>query len=313
MELLPRLHWIKGRASNVYLWQDDAGLLLVDSPSYPLLPLFVAAALILVVGVLDDRLMLPASVRLSAQTAAVLIMVYGAQLALTDIGDPFGSGEIVMGRLTMAFTLLVTLTMINAYNLVDGVDGLAGSLALVAVLAVAAVAGIDHPGAAMALTASAAIIGFLIFNFPTLWNRKTRTFMGDAGSTLLGFTIVWITLGVSQGSERIISPVLCLWFASIPIYDLFTCFVRRMLRGKSPFTPGRDHFHHTLHRGGFGVRQTLGILTGLQAIYAILGLIAHFAQVPDVVMFTGWSFLGFSQRFVIALIARHRRAYLLRH
>jgi UDP-GlcNAc:undecaprenyl-phosphate GlcNAc-1-phosphate transferase len=171
-----------------------AGLLLVNSPSYPLVPLFVAAALILVVGVLDDRLMLPASVRLSAQTAAVLIMVYGAQLPLTGIGDPFGNGEIVMGRLTMAFTLLVTLTMINAYNLVDGVDGLAGSLALVALLAIAAAAGIGHPGAAMALTASAAIIGFLIFNFPTLWNRKTRTFMGDAGSTLLGFTIVWIAL-----------------------------------------------------------------------------------------------------------------------
>ena len=133
--------------------------------------------------------------------------------------------------------------------------------------------------------------------------------MGDAGSTLLGFTIVWVTLGVSSGPERLISPVHCLWFASIPIYDLFTCFARRMLNGKSPFTPGRDHFHHTLKRGGFGVRRTLGILVGLQAGYAIVGIIGHENGISDVVMFSAWSVLGLSQRHIIKLIARHHRAY----
>jgi UDP-GlcNAc:undecaprenyl-phosphate GlcNAc-1-phosphate transferase len=85
-----------------------------------------------------------------------------------------------------------------------------------------------------------------------------------------------------------------------------------MLKGKSPFSPGRDHFHHRLIRGGFGVRKTLGILTGLQAIYATLGLLAHFTGVPDVVMFAAWSILGLSQFRVINIISRHRRAYLLR-
>ena len=166
--------------------------------------------------------------------------------------------------------------------------------------------------AGVALTISSAIVGFLMFNFPTPWNRRTRTFMGDAGSTLLGFTIVWVTLGISQGPERLISPVHCLWFASIPIYDLFTCFVRRMLKGKSPFTPGRDHFHHTLRRGGFGVRRTLGILVMLQALYVNIGIIGHGAGVSDVAMFTAWSLLGLTQRFVIRAIAKRHRARQLR-
>ncbi len=201
--------------------------------------------------------------------------------------------------------------MINAYNLIDGVDGLAGSLALVALLAISVVGGYAAPSTAIAMTCAAAVGGFLIFNFPVIRNRPLRAFMGDAGSTLLGFTIVWITIGISQGPDRLISPVHCLWFASIPIYDTLTCFVRRSLKGKSPFTPGRDHFHHTLLRGGYGVRQKLAILTGLQVIYAVTALVGVFAGIPDVVMFTGWSVLGLSQWYVIKRIAKlHRRSRL---
>ena len=91
-----------------------AGLLLLNTPVYSPLPLFAACSLILVVGVIDDRFHLPASVRLSIQIAAVLIMVYGAKLSLAGIGDPFGVGEIAMGRFTLIFTMLVTLAVINA-------------------------------------------------------------------------------------------------------------------------------------------------------------------------------------------------------
>jgi len=289
-----------------------SGFILIPGIVLSMPSLFVASFLILVIGILDDRFHIPAAVRLTAQMAAVLIMVYGLQLNVAGIGNPFGTGEIFMGRFTLILTMLVTLTMINAYNLIDGVDGLAGSLALVAFLCVAVVAGVGHVVTAAALTISAAIAGFLTFNLPFVWNRKLRAFMGDAGSTLLGFTIVWVTLEICQGPERLISPVHCLWFASIPIYDTLTCFVRRSLAGKSPLAPGRDHFHHTLKRGGYKVREVLGILTGLQAIYAISALIGHFTNVPDVVMFTTWSVLGLSQRSIIHMIATRHRAALMR-
>jgi UDP-GlcNAc:undecaprenyl-phosphate GlcNAc-1-phosphate transferase len=283
-----------------------AGLLLVEPSSSVYLIFFVACSFLLIIGVIDDSFALPASARMLAQVATVLIMIYGGGHQLADIGDPFGTGVISMGKLTLAFTLLVTLTMVNAYNLVDGIDGLAGSLALVALLSVAAVAGSSNVYGSSALIAAAAVVGFLMFNFPVVWNRPVRTFMGDAGSTLLGFVIVWLTLGIAQGAERAISPVACLWFAAIPIFDCLTCFIRRALKGKSPFSPDRDHFHHMLFRSGYGVRQVLGILTGLQVAYASVGLVGNFYGVQDYVLFTAWSVLGLSQRRVIRKIATSR-------
>jgi len=284
-----------------------AGTSLLGLPADTLISVMLGSFLLLMVGVADDRFTIPAAARLTTQVAVVLLLYYGAGLGLSDIGDPFGTGVIELGRFALIFTLLVTVTMVHAYNLIDGADGLAGSLAVIALLGVAAVAGIGNFYSMVALTVVAAIAAFLVFNFPASWNSKVRAFMGDAGSTMIGFTIVWVTLGVCQGTEVAISPVHCLWFAALPIFDLLTCFVRRILKGKSPFTPGRDHAHHILRRGGFHTRRKLSILTGIQAIYAIVGITGHFAGVPDYAMFAAWSVLGFSQGFLIRRIARWRR------
>ena len=284
-----------------------AGASILPLPGNLLVSLIIASVVLVTVGVVDDRFHIPPVVRLLSQIVAVLLMFFGAGLSLADIGDPFGMGTISMGRFSLAITMLVFVTMINAYNFVDGADGLAGSLSLIGLLAVSVVCGLFHPIGSLALTVSAAIVGFLLFNFPTVYNRRVRAFMGDAGSTFLGFTLAWITLSVSQGPDRVISPVHCLWFAAIPIFDFFTCFVRRLLKRKSPFTAGRDHFHHILMRGGFGVRMTLGILTGLQVLYALVGIAGTFARVPDVVMFATWSTVGLTQILVIRAISKYHR------
>ncbi len=286
-----------------------AGLLLVFGPSASLASLFSASFLLIAIGLADDRYGLTPLVRIVSQIAVVLIMVYGAGYELAELGDPLGFGPINMGPFTLIFTTVVTLTMINAFNLVDGVDGLAGCLTSITLLSFAVIAGYQTPEAAMSLTVVGAVLGFLVFNFPVVWNRPLRSFMGDAGSTMLGFSIVWIALAMSQGSERLVSPVICLWFAALPIFDCLTCFTRRTLKGKSPLAPGRDHFHHHLKRGGLGVRQVLAVLSGLQLSYAVTGLVAHFAGVPDVIMFVGWAILGLTQRKVIKTIAKSHRAW----
>ncbi len=272
-----------------------------------LLSIFVASHLLVVIGVIDDKYPLPAAARIATQVAVVLIMIYGADLYLADMGDPFGTGLITTGPFMLTFTMLVTITMINAYNMIDGLDGLAGSLTMVALVSVAAVAGIHSQAGAVALVIAASTFGFLLFNFPVTWNRPVRSFMGDAGSTLLGFAVVWVTLGVAQGEARVISPVHALWFAAVPIFDCLSCFVRRSLKGKSPFAPGRDHFHHILLQGGFGVRAILGIITGTQVIYAIIGLLGFHAGVPDYIMFAAWSVLGLSQRRIFRAVAKYHR------
>ncbi len=288
-----------------------SGLAVIDAPTAATTSLVMASMLLIAVGALDDRYNVPAFVRILVQVAAILVMTYGAGLSLASIGNPFGLGEILLGPFVLFGTLVVGITVINAYNLVDGADGLAGILASIALVAVAVVGGPGAVSTVIALTVLAAILGFLIFNFPAKINRKYRSFMGDAGSTFLGFTVVWVTMSISQGAEALISPVAALWFASIPIYDCLTCFVCRSMKGESPFKPGRDHFHHHLNRGGFDVRQTISILGGLQIIYASIAIVAHFVGVSDFILFAAWSILGVTQRTVIrAIAARHRKHIL---
>ena len=289
-----------------------SGLLLLPGDVMTTANLLLAAGLLVAVGVLDDKHTLPWSLRIGVQILAVLIMVYGGGLMLYDIGDPFGFGTIHLGVAALFITLLVCLTVINAFNLVDGADGLAGSLALITLTAVLIVGGIQASAMQIEMVAVAALLGFLLFNFPMAANRRMLSFMGDSGSTLLGFLILWTTISVSQGADRVASPVVCLWFASIPIYDLLTCFALRIRKGRSPVSAGRDHFHHILERGGMSSRHVLGVLAGLQFLYAGLAVAAHFIGVTDVVMFSVWSVLGITQQRVIKRYAALYRARVWR-
>ncbi len=102
-----------------------SGFTVIGVPTPATTSLVMASVLLITVGLLDDRYHVPAFVRILVQVAAVLIMTYGAGLALASIGDPFGFGEILLGPFTLVGTLVVAITVVNAYNLVDGVDGLA--------------------------------------------------------------------------------------------------------------------------------------------------------------------------------------------
>ena len=269
--------------------------------------LLVAGGLLIAVGVLDDRYSLPAIVRLGAQFVAVLLMFFGADVQVASLGNIFGVGDVNLGAATILITLLISISVINAFNLVDGVDGLAGTMGVLAIGPVAILTGYASDIGALATLAVAAILGFLCFNFPTIYNRPVRTFMGDAGSTLIGLIVVVTIAVASQGSGAVVSPAVGLWFAALPIFDLFTCFVRRIRRGKSPFQPGRDHFHHVLARSGLGVRNTLGILTLLQVTYLGVGLTGHYLGIHETVMFGLWSTVGLSQWWFIRKFAAHIR------
>lgn len=272
--------------------------------------LLLSGLLLVVVGVLDDKYDIPAGIRLVAQTCAVIIMVYGGGLVIWDIGNPLGIGDLQLGPFALIITVLVTLTVVNAFNLVDGVDGLAGSMTIIALVSIVLAGGSAVDTSAIAGVVIASVLGFLVFNYPVYANRRLRSFMGDAGSTLLGLIVVWLTIRVSQGETRAMSPVIGLWFVSLPLFDLFSCFVRRIAKGRSPFRPGREHFHHMLYRAGLSVRQTLGVLTLIAVIYAVVGLLGHWYGISDTVMFYIWALCGACQFIVLrkaSVLFRHYR------
>jgi len=262
-----------------------------------------AGGLLVLIGVIDDRFGLPATVRLVAQVVAVLIMVFGAGIVMQDIGDPLWIGRIQLGPFSLVTTALIFASVINAYNMADGLDGLAGSMVMVALLAIAIVAGAATPVQALALVVAGAVAAYLAFNLPLEKNRPVHAFMGDAGSMFLGLCVVWLTVSVCQGPDRAISPVHGLWFAAVPVFDLFTCFVCRIRAGKSPFDSGRDHLHHILRDSGMTVPRVVATLVSLQTVYAIFGIASVGMEVPESLVFTIWAVLGIGQQRLIRGIA----------
>ncbi len=100
----------------------------------------------------------------------------------------------------------------------------------------------------------AAILPYILLNLGAL-GRRYKVFMGDAGSTMIGFTIIWILLETTQGKTHPISPVTALWIIAIPLMDMVAIMYRRLRKGMSPFSPDRQHIHHLIMRAGFTSRR----------------------------------------------------------
>jgi UDP-GlcNAc:undecaprenyl-phosphate GlcNAc-1-phosphate transferase len=253
-----------------------------------------ATAVLVFIGALDDRYDLPASVRFLAQICAALLMVAGADVSAVDIGRPFFGDTVTLGWLSTPFSIVIVLTAINAFNMFDGSDGVAGVQALIALLFMggACVIGGSTVCLPFVLALMGCIIGFLIFNWPSKRTRNVRAFMGDAGSTMLGFSLAWLSLNLSQGSERVMSPVVALWIFALPIYDLFSSMARRVSQGASPFHGDSEHLHHLLRRFGYSSRQVAHVVLFASMVSGLIGIGAYLLGVSDGWLFTGWAVLG---------------------
>ena len=270
-------------------------------------PPLLATLLILVVGVLDDRFELAVRPRLLVQTIAVLIMTFGAQFSLGSLGDLLGVGAIQLGFWWgLPLTLIAVVGVINALNLMDGIDGLAGSIAMLTlgVMGVLAWGGGRMVEAWVALLFCVAIIPYLLCNLGVC-GRKRRIFLGDAGSMLLGFLIVWEAIALSQpapqrGIEPLFAPVTALWLFAIPLVDTVAIMVRRLSKGQSPFLPDRDHLHHIVMRMGFRDRHALLFIVVASAVLAGLGLWMEFSGVAESLRFL--LFLAFAVGYTLLLM-----------
>lgn len=254
----------------------------------PRLSSFFAAGLLLVaVGVVDDFLELAPAARFIAQIAASLLMIFGAGVVLTDLGSITFGGELLpLGILAVPFTIFATLGVINAMNMCDGLDGLSGSLSLVSLMGLAIAAylwGADTaPGVLPVL--GACIVGFLLFNLRLPGRARASVFLGDAGSMFLGFALTWYAISLSQGEDRVISPASALWFLMLPIFDAVSMMLRRLLKGRSPFSPDREHLHHVFLLAGYSVNQTVAIMATLAVVGVLTGLAANHWAIPDLLV-----------------------------
>jgi UDP-GlcNAc:undecaprenyl-phosphate GlcNAc-1-phosphate transferase len=258
---------------------------------------FSAAALLVTVGLLDDRFDLSPWARLPLQLAAPLI-VFGAgagSLELT-LGDPLGLGPITFEPWVSVVVLVVLVAgAVNAFNMMDGMDGLAGAVALVACFGIACISAASGQNGPLmlSLVVGGAICAFLVFNLPIQANRSIRCFMGDAGSTLLGFLLALMCLQLSQQpAGTAVSPMSVLWLVAMPIFELLWTMIRRVGRGQSPFRPDREHLHHLLLDSGISVRATFVIYVCVAVLLAFIGVLVDAYQISDSVAFSWFVVAG---------------------
>ena len=185
------------------------------------------------------------------------------------------------------------MALINAFNMLDGMDGLAGGVALAAFAGLAVLASIH--GANTSLQVCVCMIGalsaFLLLNVPVSYNRSVRTFMGDAGSTLLGFLLSGLALTLVQSDRANVSPVCILWMLPIPVFELFSSTVRRLRRGQSPLAADRGHFHHRLMDAGFSVRAIFFAYFTFSVLSVAMGVTACRQGLADSQMFASYAAL----------------------
>ncbi|MCF6218842.1 MAG: undecaprenyl-phosphate alpha-N-acetylglucosaminyl 1-phosphate transferase [Gammaproteobacteria bacterium] len=252
--------------------------------------LIAGMIMMVAVGVIDDLKDLSARVRFLSQVIAALLMVYWGDTLLLSLGSALHSEVTELGVWAIPFTVFAVVGVVNATNMTDGVDGLAGSMALVILSAFAVIAAANglYSDLMVLLVVISSVLAFLLFNFPIPGRTQAKVFMGDGGSMFLGFVIAWYGVSLTQGDNAAISPATALWVIGLPILDTIAIMTRRVLRGRSPFAPDREHFHHILQVAGFSKSGVIVTMMLISSLLAAIGLFGALLGVAEYIMFYGY-------------------------
>ena len=248
--------------------------------------ILLGAVIIVVLGVVDDIMALPAMLKFVVQIVAALIPTMGGVRILAFSNPNVFSEELywVLGNLSIPFTVLWIVAITNAVNLIDGLDGLANGVSAISattVLVIALMAGQVQVAMVMAALVGACV-GFMPYNM-----NPAKMFMGDTGATFLGFILATMSI---QGLFKYYAVI------SFVVPFLILAFIRRIAHGQSPMHADRSHIHHRLIDMGLNQKQAVATL---YVISAILGLSA-------VVLTTGGeqkAMLFFAAMCIVAVVA----------
>ncbi len=208
---------------------------------------------------LDDAFGIKATKRLFIQSIAALALILIGDVYISDLKIYLLGIDLKLGFWGIPFTIFAVVGIVNAFNMIDGINGLCAGFALIALGALQAGSGFDVANYSLVI-AMGSIIGFLFYNLGFL-GTKRRVFLGDNGSTFLGFLVAWTCINYSQSSEELIHPVTCLWIVAIPLLDCLGVMSGRAIKGIVPFSPGRDHIHHKLQKiSGSSSKTLVGLL-----------------------------------------------------
>jgi len=215
-------------------------------------PVYAGAAIVFVLGLIDDLKGMSVKSRLAVQ------LVMAAGLALAGYHPSLGFFPPIIGGV-VGILWIVGIT--NAFNFLDGLDGLSTGVALVGASALLSIMGVAiQPDVVFFLAALiGTLLGFLRFNY-----HPAKVFLGSAGSLLIGYLMAILTLQVTYmkgTADNWLMPLLTpVFIVAIPLYDTASVVLIRLLQKRSIAIGDQSHFHHRLMKLGFSHRQTVAFI-----------------------------------------------------
>ena len=246
-------------------------LLFVDIRLNPQMQsILLGAVIIVVLGVVDDIMALPAKLKFVIQIVAALIpALNGVSIQALSNPNIFSPNAYwVLNWLSVPITVLWIVGITNAVNLIDGLDGLANGVSAISAATVLVIALICSEAQVAVVMAAlgGACVGFLPYNL-----NPAKMFMGDTGATFLGFILSTMSIQGLFKFYAVISFAVPFLILGLPIFDTAFAMIRRMAHGQSPMHADRGHIHHRLIDMGLNQKQAVATL---YVISAILGLSA---------------------------------------
>lgn len=262
--------------SRVQLWLGYRGGYL----AHRLWPLALALLIVTVAGLVDDKLALPPKVKLLLQAVAVMLVVF-SNVYLQGLRLPGMSGVFHLWPVAgIVLSWLWMLFMINAFNFIDGVDGLAAGQTMIAGLALCicgvVVAGQSDNllaayqsrlGALTAAASAGAALGFYRFN---RW--PASLFLGDAGSSLFGFSLCLSGMLIMGQAPTAAAPWAVGLILAWPMLDTLQVIIRRLSRGEPMSKADNRHWHHELQKRGFTKTATVAFINAVSMLLSAMGL-----------------------------------------
>jgi UDP-GlcNAc:undecaprenyl-phosphate GlcNAc-1-phosphate transferase len=239
--------------------------------TFSLINIFLASFVILVMGVLDDRFDIRASLKLAIQLI-VAHFIYMQGIRIENLNGLFGVYEL-QEWVQYILTIVVITGVVNAFNLMDGIDGLAAGLSIVGFSVFTVISFVlDMPNLSLVfLTFVGGLISFLYFNL----SKKNKIFMGDAGSLVIGLILVTSSIKMLQTAVETpkFNLILTLVFLvmAVPVFDALRVFRKRIKSGKSPFDADRTHLHHLILSSGLKHAQASLIIIIFIVLLLALG------------------------------------------
>lgn len=255
---------------GIFIGMFIALLLTLPFETAPEFRFFYASALaIFFLGLKDDILILSAKKKFIGQLAAAAIVIHLGGIQLDSLFGFMGLGELPP-VLSVLFSYLTILVVINAFNLIDGVDGLAGCLGLLTsiLFSIYFFQAAQPAYAMLSMALAGSLLSFLVFNF-----HPARIFMGDSGSLLLGLmnSILVIKFINTAGSASALplasAGAIGFSILIVPLLDTLRVFSIRIMKGRSPFSPDRNHVHHLLLDRGLDHSAVTLTCVGLNAAF----------------------------------------------